>query len=197
MKRRVLYILLMISLFILTSCSGNENLVADDIEENTLLFKENGAIQSAIVGDFDKPYYSEEEFKNFVNEEITEYNETKTKDAVTMKSFEIKEDYAKVILKFSNIEHYVLFNNVEAGYLSTEEALNHEDIPEEFIAVKDGEKISKEEALMDSKYKVIILSEPLDVRVEGKIKYYANSVLLNDKAVQTAEEGISVVVIKP
>lgn len=197
MKRRVLYILLMISLFILTSCNGNQDLIADDIQVNTLLVKDNGSVQSAIVGDFDKPYYKEEEFKNFVDEEVTEYNETKTKDAVTIKSFEIKDDIAKVILKFSSIEHYATFNQVEAAYLTTKEALSREDIPDEFINAKDGETISKEEALNDDKYKVIILSEPLDVRVDGKVKYYSNSVLLNDKAVHSAEEGISVVVIKP
>ncbi|ROR26325.1 hypothetical protein EDD66_10847 [Mobilisporobacter senegalensis] len=196
MKRYVLYILLMISLFILTSCNGNENLAADDIKVNTVLIKGNGGIQSAMVGDFDKSYYSEEEFKNFVDEEISEYNQTKTKDAVSMKFFEIKDNIARVILNFSNIENYALFNNVGAEYITTREAMDHENIPDEFVSAKDGTKVSKEEALIDEKCRVIILSEPLDIRVEGKVKYYANSVLLNDKAVQSTE-GISVVVIKP
>lgn len=197
MKRRILYILLMISLFIFTSCNGNQDLIAKDIQVNTLLVNKNGAVQSAIVGDFDKPYYNEEEIKNFVDEEVTGYNETKTKDAVTIKSFEIKDNIAKIILKFSSIEHYATFNQVEAAYLTTKEALKRKDIPDEFINEKDGETISKEEALNDDKYKVIIISEPLDIRVDGKVKCYANSVLLNDKAVHSAEEGISVVVIKP
>lgn len=197
MRMNVFYILLLIPLFLLSGCNRSEELVPDDIKVSTLLMGENGRVQSAIVGDFDKPYYNEEEFKKFVEEEITEYNQNKKKDTVTMTFFAIKDNLAKIILKFSDIENYALFNNASAKCISTEEALKDKHIPKEFICVKTGEKVTKEEALKEKKYKVIMLKEPLDVRVEGKIKYYANSVLLNDKAVHSAEEDLSVVVIKP
>lgn len=196
MKINVFYILLL-SVLLLSGCSGNKNLIPEDIKVSTLLIKENSEIQSAIVGDFDKPYYNEEAFEAFVKEEIEDYNQSQTKEVVDVSFFEIKEKQAKVVLNFLDMKNYALFNNVFAKYISTEEALKDKNIPDEFICMKTEKKVTKEEALKEKKYKVIMVKEPLDIKVEGKIKYYANSVLLNDKAVHSADEGISVVVIKP
>lgn len=196
MKINVFYILLL-SVLLLSGCSGNKNLVPEDIKVSTLLIKENSEIQSAIVGDFEKPYYNEEDFKTFVKEEIEDYNQNQTKEVVDVSFFEIKEKQAKVVLNFADMKNYALFNNVFAKYISIEEALKEKNIPDEFICMKTKKKVTKEEALKEKKYKAIMVKEPLDIKVEGKIKYYANSVLLNDKAVHSADEGISVVVIKP
>jgi hypothetical protein len=197
MKKSVLYIFLLTSLFALTGCNGQKSLNADNIEVNTILINSDGSVQSAIVGEFDKPYYSEEEFNNFVDEQVTSYNETYGEEAVKVKSSKVKDETAKVILEYASIKDYSLFNRIDAEYLTAKEAVDNKNIPDSLINSKDGEKVSKEEALKDEDAKVIVFNEPLDVRIDGKVKYYSNAVLLNDNAVQSVEEGTSVVIFKP
>lgn len=198
MKRIVLYILLTSTCFSLIGCKGEaKSLSAKDIEVNTILIRNDGAIQSGDVEDFDKPYYNEEELKNFIIDDVTEFNVTAGKDVVTMNSFAINDLTAKLVLTYADIDDYVNFCKVDAKLLSTAEALIDKDIPATLTSVSKEKSFTKAEALQDDNYKVLIIKEPLDVRVQGNIKYYSNAVLLNDSAVQTEEDGISIIVYKP
>lgn len=198
MKKSAIFIVMAASVLALSGCAKvNENLVAGKVEVNTVLVKEDGTVQSALVGDLDKAYYKVDEFKAFAEEEIAKYDEKAGEDAVVLRSFEVKKKSVKVMIDYDSVGNYSAFNKMELSSMTTEDAKGLDTLPDQFISAKDGAKVSVDEALADGELKVIVVNEPLDVRVQGKVKYYSNGDLLNDTAVQTSEEGTAFLIYKP
>lgn len=200
MKKQVMGILLVFSIFLLVGCKKEEpegfSLSAGDVQVNTLLIGKDGSVQSSLVEEFDKDYYDKDELKSFIDTEIEKYTKVHGEGSVLVHSLEQKENVVSVVFDYHTMEDYERFNHVEAKYYTMEQAIEADVIPESMMIVdKDGE-ISKTEVEKKEKYKVIVVNEELDIVVNGTIQYYENAAVLNKTTVQSTGDGTSVIVFK-
>lgn len=189
--------ILLSSLLIVGCKKENVSINTKDILVNTILIKQDGQIQSGIVEEFSKDYYSQSELTSFIDKNIAKYNEKAGEASVELNQLEVKDQTASVVFTFADMVKYSEFNEVEAIYLTAEQALNDSIIPEILTDASSGESVSKVEVLKNNKLKVAVVSEALDVIVEGRIKYYSKAIMLNNKTVQSEGDGYAVVIFKP
>lgn len=184
---------------LLCSACGNKNLQADSVEENTLLIKQDGSVQAAILEEFDREYYDIDEAKVFIEDAIEEYNKAKGKECVTfndLKKSPFDDDKVCLIVTYKDMDTYDDVTGAKIRHLTIDEAVEEGIIPQELISLKegnvtDGNAVAEE----NTQYKVIALSSKFHVMVEGKIKYYTNAAVLNNAAVQTAGKRKKAVII--
>lgn len=197
MKKWKLYTCFTLCACILTGCTdGGLNIKADDLEKNTLSIDDAGIVQSGIVEAFDKDYYKEDELKQYLEDAIAYYNDTNKKDAVTVDSFLIADKSAKVVFQYKSMEDYKKLNDVEAEYLTVEEVTSQGLFPGKFTNLEDGKTVSKNTVEENSDYHVLILNEEYDVKTSGKICYYVNCTVYNNKSVHTSKDETSIIIFK-
>lgn len=207
MKKKVTCLLFgLLSITMLAGCSKYKiSMNARNIENNTIGIKKNNVIQSAVVEQFDEPYYQEDELEEFIDKEITKYN-TKVKnengegsdekDAITKKSFHVDEENASVVMNYNTITDYSVFNNIEAKILTAKDAATEpivQSLPN-MTSFKDDKEVTTDSALNHDAIYVLIIKEPVEVKVEGTILYYANATKEGKKSVQTQGDKEAVIV---
>ena len=201
MKKGTLYIIMILCLAMLFGCKRKVPvLTIDDVQANTILVKNDGTVQAATVEEFGEKYYDLSELNDFIIKQMDAYNRKAEVDAITLgtESLVLKDGNAVLVLNYANLEHYSKFNEVNATLLSMDAALSGDvKLPEAYISSEDGSFVSKEIALKDEKYKVLVINENTDVIVDGTIKYYTNAVLVSKSKLQTVAEGETVVIYKP
>jgi hypothetical protein len=182
----------------LAGCKREEIVLSvDNVKTNTVLVNKDGTVRAATVETFDKNYYSLSELKDFVTEKIKKYNSEAGAEAVLLDSLEIKDGNAVMILKYTSLDHYNQFNKVEAVLAKVTEIQNADvTLPDTFINVKNGAEVSKDIALENEKYKVLVMNENTNIMVEGTIKYYSNVVLVNSTTAEASQDGTSVIIFK-
>lgn len=163
-------------------------IVSEDIDKNTIVVKEDGRLQVAIVEDFDKEYYDIEELKSFINEEINNYNSKNGQESIIFDAAEMRDNKVIVVQTYSDIEHYLAYNNIEGSLMSVSAAReDSESLPEVFYNSR-GKNISREEALKKDKYMIINVKENTNIVVDGKIIYYHNGEFINSTTLQANDE---------
>ncbi len=207
MKEKVCMLAMIILFISLTGCSKEANLITvekgtdkvfanKDIERNTILVKEGGELQVAIVEDFDKDYYDFEELKGFINEEIDNYNSENGAKSIIFEVAEIRGNKIIVVQTYSDIEHYLAYNNIEGGLMNVTSAReDSESLPEVFYNSK-GKDISRDEALKKDKYMIMKIKENTDVVVDGKIMYYHNAKFIDSSTLEANDEEGTVFIYK-
>jgi uncharacterized protein (DUF2344 family) len=180
-------------------CSREELFITtDNISVDTLLAKANGQLQVATVEEFDKSYYNLTELEDFVSKEIEVYNQTAGETKITFEDVQLNSGKAIMLLTYTGMDQYTAFNEVTAAYFNGGVKNNPLDMPATLINTKNESLVSTEEVLQNAKYKVLVMNEPYDIIVDGKIKYYSeNSKLVDDNKIQCAAEGMTVIVFKP
>lgn len=198
MKKRMMTGVLFLMLLLCSAC-GNKNLQADSVEENTLLIKQDGSVQAAILEEFDREYYDIDEAKGFIQDAIEEYNETKGKESVIfndLKRSPFDDDKVCLIVTYKDMDTYDDVTGAKIRHLTIDEAAEEELLPEELTSLREGSITDgKAVAEENTQYKVITLSSKFHVMVEGKIKYYTNAAVLNNAAVETAGKRKKAVII--
>lgn len=198
MKKRILCGMVIAMTLVLSACKGElKSLNADNIKVNTIMIREDGIVQSAIVEEFDKPHYDKAELRSFIDEAVNEYNSTMDADSVVLDTFDIQGGSAKLVLTYNDLKDYAYFNEVEVMDMTVSEARLTNYIPDTLQNAEESATITKDEALADDTCRVLVISEGLDVIVNGKVKYYSNGVLLNNTTVQTDDKSIAVIIYKP
>ena len=201
MKKVTLYIIMSLCLVMLFGCKRKiPVLTIEEVQANTILVKNDGTVQAATVEEFGEKYYDLSELNDFIIKQMDAYNRKAEVDAITLgtESLVLKDGNAVLVLNYANLDHYSKFNEVEATFLTMDAALSGEvELPEAYISAEDGSFVSKEIALKNEKYKVLLINENTDVIVDGTIKYYTNAVLVSKSKLQTAAEGETVVIYKP
>lgn len=199
MKKVILCIFVLLFLAGMTGCSQKEiKITAEDISENTLLVKRNGAVQMAIVEDFDKPYYNYSELEEFVKKEVTAYNDKAGGKEITIDEIILKENKAIMLLSFSGMAHYSAFQNVAAAFFSANTENVTLELPDQYVSAKSGSKVDRATAMKDGKSKVLVVYEPYKIMVDGKIKYYSeNGKYSEEDGSISSDEGTTVVIFKP
>lgn len=195
--KKVMFVLLATLLLVgVTGCGKNKiSISAEDVTTNTIVIKKDNTVQSSIVEDFDRDYYNKEELEEFIEKEVTDYNEKNGEDQIKMHSIHIKDKKASVVFNYHDIEDYSEFNEINAKLLTTKQALQEESISSvlEFVDAKNGDTVSRETAFSKENATVLVIQEPLDIRIDGTILYYSN-VVKSDKILETSGENIAVVV---
>lgn len=199
MKKLVLFTTMLLLILGLAGCSKEEKSIdADEVSTNTLLARSNGELQVATVEDFDKSYYNLDELKAFVKNEIDTYNQKAGTGKVKMDDVRQQGNKVIMLLTYSGMDQYATFNKVTAAYFNGGIGEVGLDLPTTLINTKNGSLASTQEIIQNKNYKILVLNnEAYDVIVDGNVKYYSeNAVLKDDNKVQSAAEGMTVIVFK-
>jgi ABC-type glycerol-3-phosphate transport system substrate-binding protein len=199
MKKFALCTILLLLLLGTAGCNKEEKMItADEVTTDTILAKANGVLQVATVEDFDKSYYDLGELQDFIAQKIDAYNKEAGSVKIKVDDVSLKSGKAIMILTYSGMDQYASFNDVTAAYFNGGITENTLDMPETLVSEKDGSLASTQEVLQNGKYKILVMTEPYHIIVDGKIKYYSeNAVLSEDKTIKGAEDGMTIVVFKP
>lgn len=157
---------------LLTGC-GNSL----DVDCDTVYVEKKGTIIGAAVQKLDKEYYSEDELEEFIDTKEEAYQKEHDKSSVKVSDFSVKDGVAELFVKYAGYEEYQEFNNVTlfAGTVPQALAAGY-DFDTKFTEIKDGKASGEVESskITESDYKVVILSEKIDVKVDGTIKYMSS-----------------------
>ena len=148
-----------------------------EADRDTVYVQKKGTVVSAAIADFDKDYYDEEELKNYIDERVADYQEEHGKNTVSIDEFSVEDGVAKLFIKYSGCEDYQNFNDVTLFSGTIPQALAEGySFEEDFTEIEDGEAAGsvKKDAVADLDAKVIILSEKVDVKVDGTIRYVSS-----------------------
>ncbi len=148
-----------------------------EADRDTVYIQKRGAIISAAIADFDKDYYDEEELKAFAEERVQEYQEEHGKNSVTIDKFSVEEGTAKLYMKYAGYEDYQEFNEVTLFSGTVPQALAAGfTFDTDFTKIKDGKAAGSVEntEVVDTDYKVVVLSEKVEVKVDGSVQYMSS-----------------------
>lgn len=188
------FIILAVSL---AACGKSE----DAYDETTVIIDKKGGITHRIVESFDKDYYSEDELNQDINDELSAYCSGRDEKAAKLNSLEIKDGIATAEIKFAGYADYASFNDVDFFYGTIGEAME-KGYPTD-VTLKgrgeDTETIEKYEfeSLKDSM--LIVVSEPVAIKMPGKIAYTtANIDIIDDDTARMASDsvGLGYIVLK-
>jgi hypothetical protein len=199
MKKMALCILMLLLIVGTAGCRKEEKFItADEVTVNTILAKSNGVLQVATVEDFNKSYYDLNELKKFIAGEIDAYNKKAGGDKITINDVKLRGGKAIMLLTYTGMDQYAAFNGVSAAYFNGGVENVGMDLPETLVNAKDGSLVSIQGILKDAKYKILIMNEPYNIIVDGKVKYYSDTAkMIDNKTIQGAAEGMTIVVFKP
>lgn len=169
-------------------------------DENAIYIKQDKTIEEAAIGTFLENYYSEEELKAYANDTATSYNEINGKDKITVSSVTVKDNNAKVMMKYQSYEDYQNYNNTELFVGTISEAMKQGyDFNVNFVDVDSDEKVKNNTVISDTELNVIIVSEKDDYIVDlaSDIMYYSDNAQLNSKnEVKITKDVLTYIVYK-
>lgn len=151
-----------------------DSLVAD---RDTVYVQKKGKIICAAISDFDKDYYDEGELKSYVEERVQAYQTEHGDKSVEIDEFTVDDKVAKLYMKYKDCDTYQDFNEVTLFSGTVPQALAAGfTFNTEFTQIENGEATGSVEntTVMDSDCKVVILSEKIDVKVDGEIQYISS-----------------------
>jgi hypothetical protein len=174
------------------------SITADNVITNTILAKSNGILQVATIEEFNKPYYNLSELEDFVANEIAIYNKAAGDDKISIEDVKLNNGKAVMLLTYSGMDQYANFNDEAAAYFNGGVSEVGLDLPATLVSAKNGSLASTQEIIANNKLKILVMSEPYEILVDGTVKYYSeNATFVDDHKVQGAAEGLTIVVFKP
>lgn len=195
MKKFAFLSVMVVMIVTLAGCKkGNVSIKTSGIEANTMLIKSDGAVQVATIEEFNESYYDLEELKVYINNNLTEFNQSVGNEtAVVLASLDKKNENAIMVLEYANMEYYAKFNETEAKLLTAVTDSDVEELPDTLLSAQEEGTILGSELASLEDVKVVILKEEINLIVSGKIKYYSNGTLVDKNEIQTSAEGTVVV----
>lgn len=181
----------------MTGCGSND----EDYDETTVIIDKKGGITHRIVESFDKDYYSEDELRQDINDELTAYCKDKDEKAAQLVSLEIKDNVATAEIKFAGCEDYAAFNDVDFFYGTINDAIEKQYPTDVTLKGRgdDDEPIGKYEFESLGSSKIVVVSEPVLLKLPGKIAYTTANidVIDDDKAHMDSDSvGVGYIVLK-
>ena len=143
--------------------------------------------------------------KSTVENEVDEFNsdsDASGKDALSLKSMDVKKDVATMIMEFASTTDfgtYILkYNNPDKGTFYIGDISDNEDceIKGKFYAPDNKKKSVSEDKISDLDDNILIVNEQMKVQIEGTVKYVSENCKISDGVVETAktDDGISYIV---
>jgi len=150
-----------------------------DSESNLIYISKKGQVQTIDVEEFDKSYYSEEDFKTFAQEAIDVYNKSHEVDAITLTEFTVEEQVAKLKMEYKSVADFSDFNELTL-YQGTVAAAVSEGylFDVDFSKVEKGEvtgSASRTDILAEDGLSVVIIKANTNVQVDGTIHYVSTA----------------------
>ncbi|MBR3770566.1 MAG: hypothetical protein IKL06_08540 [Lachnospiraceae bacterium] len=157
-----------------------------DSETNMIFVEKKGQVQTVDVEEFDKSYYSEEDFKTFAQEAIDAYNKSHEVDAITLAEFTVEEDVAKLKMEYKSVKDFSNFNEITLYQGTVAAAVSDGYLFEvDFSKVEKGEvtgKATRADILAEEGLSVVIIKANTNVMVDGTICYVSTpNVTVTDK----------------
>lgn len=151
-----------------------------------ILAEKEGNITAVVMETLDQSYYDSTELQNLINQEVAEYNASSGAESIVVKEFKVEDQTVSLTMDYVSGVDYAAFNNVtfftgdvlgayDAGY----------DFKTTFQYVEKGtvtnSHVTREEVLNSYNYYTVIMEEPMDLQVEGKIVYASSNVQITGK----------------
>ena len=184
MKRRSAAMFLAI-LFCLTGCGGIER-----AKESTVTVNKEVIVTEALIEEFLSENYDADELEASIKELADTYNEEIGKEAVKIMKIRVKEGVATALLQYESDDIYREFNQVDFFAGNVGQAKEEGYTFAETFQDVEGNKIASG-IVTDSctDQQVIIIREPLNVQVPGKILYVSNNMkILNNKQAKLEQD---------
>lgn len=162
-----------------------------DSESNLIYISKKGQVQTVDVEEFDKSYYSEEDFKTFAQEAIDAYNKTHEVDAITLKEFTVEEGIAKLKMEYKSVSDFSNFNEITLYQGSIAAAVSEGYLFDvDFSKVEKGEvagRVTRADILEEEGLSVVVIKANTDVKVDGTICYVSSA-----NVTVTAKDTVSI-----
>ena len=175
-KRNYLPILMMTLL--LAACGGKNK-----AEETTVSINAKGVVTEEIVGSRDKQNYSSEELQSFADKEIKAYNQKAKGEQVNLESCEINKGVPRLKITYDSCSDYAAYHNTVFFYGTISEAKSSGfDFNADFVDNNGDTAASATILANDADWHVLILDEPVRVKVNGNIIYASkNTKIINSR----------------
>lgn len=160
-----------------------------EAERDTVYVQKKGTVVGAAVASLDKDYYDEEELKQYVEGQVADYQKEHGKESVEIDRFSVEDGVARLYIRYAGCGDYQSMNEVTLFSGTIPQALVEGfDFNAKFREVEDGKLTGTVDsaAIMDMDAKVVVLSEKVDVKVDGKIRYVSS-----DSATVSGEDTVS------
>lgn len=155
-----------------------------DPSSNAINIKNDNTIEEAAIGEFAESYYNESDLTTYINDSVTAYNDANGKDKIKVSSVKVKDNTAKIMMKYQTYEDYQSYNNETLFVGTVSDALKEGyDFNVNFISAESNENVAKDDVISNVDSKVIVVSESLDYLVDlpSSIVYYSDNAALNGK----------------
>jgi len=198
MKKFILCTMVLLLVLGTTGCKKEKiDITAENITVNTLLARPNGELKAATVEDFNKSYYDVKELKKYIEDQIDSYNDVTGGKKITVEDVQKINDKAVMILSYSGMDQYTAFNKVTCAYFTGGDKEIPYTLPATLLSVK-GKTTDTNKVIANESLKILIITEPYEVVVEGTIKYYSDNAEYVDKnTIQSAKDGMTIIAYKP
>ncbi len=178
-RRKGLTAVLCATVLLLGGCSAGGSAWTPQ-EPDAISVSSDGSVTEIVQETLDKSYYDAAELEEMIHSSVEAYNQKHNGDSVKIVSY--KEDDGDVTLKLSyaSTEDYAAFNNIEfyqgsiinaqmEGYL----------FDTSFYRIKDGKQsgdaVDSSAVFNDMSAEVVIVQAPLEVHVDGKVRYISTN----------------------
>lgn len=145
-------------------------------QETALQMKKDGTVTETVIDALDQSYYSSQELESMINSSVSEYNQTKGSEAITIDSLSIENNQVNLTMTYASAEDYAEYNNVRfynGSMLGAE--MDGYLFYNQFKQVEDGtvvaQDLSNEEAIKHKEFQVLVTDTSHAVRVPGDIAY--------------------------
>ena len=187
MKRKSLVIGLLLGTIVFTGCSKGLTAVGN----NTMTIDKDGKIQDVSVEDFSNGNYDMGSLEQFINDEIEKYNTEAGSDSIVMKQLETENKLVKLQLSYSGMDDYNSFNNTEYKL----DNLADVKLSGNLTMVSDGSTVAAAD-IEDKNYKVLQVTDSMDITFKGKALYYNSYVTVADGVFTSDGKGTAVIIFK-
>lgn len=187
MKRRSIAIFLTV-LLSLTGCGGIEK-----AKESTVTVSDEGVVTEALIEEFLSEDYDEKELETNIRQMVDTYNTESGKDAVKIMKIQVKEGEATALLQYESDEVYREFNQVDFFTGTVGQAKEEGFTFAETFQDTEGKEVALR-IIPDSctDQQLIIIREPLNVLVPGKILYVSNNMKILSSKEAKLEQDVEV-----
>ena len=181
-------------------CGGKTDI--SQFSENTLAVNKDGSVTELVIESFGEDYYSLEDLKAYVNEQVDAYNAShpaasgKEKDkAVTVDEVAVDNGSAKVVLTYESAGDYEDFNYAQLQIVKAAE-LSGDSAALSFKDAKGAQVGSLASIEKLENYSAVVSYTAEAIAVSGKIAYVSSNVTLLDEASAKGDGALSVIIYK-
>lgn len=176
MKKHWMPVLIIFTVLFFAGCGSK----GSEAEINSIRVHDDGSISEVIVESFDESNYNGTEIEIQLREELSQYNKESGEEKIKLKEFENEKGMIKVSIKYASAEDYAVFNSVEFFSGTVTDAKQKYEFESEFVKVNNG-KVTDGAVEVAGNSKVLVLKEPGDIVLSGKILAVTTNVELTGK----------------